>query len=65
MPGRASSTLKPNRHRTSNSISASRGKNSRAIPAISQGRLMRDPPLTTADGKETISELPLDFLCFF
>ena len=28
MPGRASSTLKPNRHRTSNSISASRGKDS-------------------------------------
>jgi hypothetical protein len=36
----------------------------RAIPAISPGRSTRNPPLTTADGEETIPKVPLEFPCF-
>jgi hypothetical protein len=31
-----------------------------AIPAVSEGRLMPNPPLTTADGDETIRAVPLE-----
>ena len=34
------------------------------IPIISQERSTPNPPLTTADGEETILEVPLEFLSF-